>query len=123
VLAINQLRFTGQALWQRIRWYARPGDTVTLRVRKQNGTTLTATIRLEGYPKGWSVEDPPVPTTVPDAIFVLMAVIIIPLFCLGLGIWVVFARPFDPNAWFILILLTYPQAFNPGAFRWWIPDW
>lgn len=35
VLAINQLRFTGQALWQRIRWYARPSDTITVLVRKQ----------------------------------------------------------------------------------------
>lgn len=123
VLAINQLPFTGQALWQRIRWYARPGDTVTLLIRKQNGTTLTATILLEGYPKGWSVEDPPEPTTVLDAIFVLIVVIIVPLFCFVLGVWVAFARPFDPNAWFILLLLTYPQAFNPGAFRWWIPAW
>jgi hypothetical protein len=32
-------------------------------------------------------------------------------------------RPFDPNAWFVLLLLTYPQAFNPGAIRWWIPAW
>lgn len=123
VLAINRLPFTGQALWQRIRWYARPGDTVTLLIRKQNGTTLTATILLEGYPKGWSVEDPPEPTTVLDAIFVLIVVIIVPLFCFVLGVWVAFARPFDPNAWFILLLLTYPQAFNPGAFRWWIPAW
>ncbi len=29
VLAINRLPFTGMALWQRIRWYARPGETVT----------------------------------------------------------------------------------------------
>jgi phosphoserine phosphatase RsbU/P len=123
VLAINQSPFTGQALWQRIRWYSRPGETVTLVVRKQNGMTLTSTIPLEGYPKGWSVDDPPVPTTVPDAIFVLTVVIVIPLFSLVLGVWVAFARPFDPNAWFILILLTYPQAFNPGAFRWWIPAW
>ncbi len=123
VLAINQLPFTGQALWQRIRWYARPGDTITLRVRKQNGTTLTATIPLEGYPKGWSVEDPPVPTTVLDHIFVLVVVLVIPLFCLALGVWVAFARPFDPNAWFILILLTYTQGLNPGAYRWWIPAW
>jgi sigma-B regulation protein RsbU (phosphoserine phosphatase) len=123
VLAINRLAFTGQALWQRIRWYARPGDAVTLLVRKQNGTTLTATIPLAGYPKGWSVEDPPVPTTVPGTIFTLVVILVIPLFCLGLGVWVALARPFDPNAWFILILLTYPQAFNPGAFRWWIPAW
>ncbi len=123
VLAINRLPFTGTALWQRIRWYARPGDTVTLLVRKQNGNTLTATIPLEGYPKGWSVEDPPVRTTLPDHTLVLIAVIVVPLFCLALGVWVVLARPFDPNAWFILILLTYPQSFNPGALRWWIPAW
>ena len=123
VLAINHLPFTGQALWQRIRWYARPGDTTTLLVRKQNGTTLTAIIPLEGYPKGWSVEDPPIPTTAPGAIFALVVTLVIPLFCLALGVWVAFARPFDPNAWFILILLTYPQEMNPGAFRWWIPAW
>jgi hypothetical protein len=57
VLAINQLPFTGEAFWQRIRWYARPGNTISLLVRKQNGTTLTAMIPLAGYPKGWSVED------------------------------------------------------------------
>jgi sigma-B regulation protein RsbU (phosphoserine phosphatase) len=123
VLAINTLPFSGQALWQRIRWYARPGDTITLLVRKENGTTLKATIPLQGYPKGWSVEDPPEPTTVPGAIFVLLMILVIPLFCLTLGVWVAFARPFDPNAWFILILLTLPQAFNPGPFRWWIPAW
>src|SRR3954465_2107764 len=72
VLSMNELPFTGQAVWQRIRWYARPGETLTLRVRKQNGTTLTAKIPFEGYPKGWSVEDPPIPTTVPGAIFVLL---------------------------------------------------
>lgn len=123
VLAINQSPFTGDALWQRIRWYARPGDTITLRVRKQNGTTLNATIPLQGYPKGWSVEDPPVPTTMPGAILTLLMILVVPLFCLALGVWVAFARPFDSNAWFVLILLTLPQAFNPGAFRWWVPAW
>jgi phosphoserine phosphatase RsbU/P len=123
VLAINRLPLSGKALWQRIRWYARPGDTIAILVRKQNGTTFNAMISLEGYPRGWSVEDPPAPTTVPDHIFILIVVLVIPLFCLVLGAWVVFARPLDPNAWFVLILLTYPQAFNPGAFRWWIPAW
>ncbi len=123
VLAINRLPFTGMALWQRIRWYARSGDTITLLARKQNGTTLTGTIPLVGYPKGWSVEDPPVRTTLPDHIFVLIVVLVVPLFCVGLGVWIAFARPFDPNAWFLLVLLTFPQSFNPGAFRWWIPSW
>jgi sigma-B regulation protein RsbU (phosphoserine phosphatase) len=69
------------------------------------------------------VEDPTIRTTVPEKIFVLFVVIVIPLFCLVLGVWVAFARPFDPNAWFILVLLTYPHSFNPGPFRWWIPAW
>jgi phosphoserine phosphatase RsbU/P len=123
VLTVNQRPFSGQALWQRIRWYARPGDSTTLVVRKPNGTTRTATISLAGYPKGWSVEDPPVPTTLPGAIFMLVVTLVIPLLCLALGVWVAFERPFDPNAWFVLILLSYPQGFNPGAFRWWIPAW
>lgn len=123
VLAINGLPFTGRALWQRVRWYARPGDRVTLLVRKQNGHAVKATIPLQAYPKGWSVEDPAEPTTLPDHIFVLVVVLVVPLFCLAVGVWVTFARPFDPNAWFILVLLTYPQAFNPGALRWWIPAW
>ncbi len=59
----------------------------------------------------------------PDHIFILAVVLVIPLFCLALGVWVAFARPFDPNAWFLLVLLTLPQSFNPGAFRWWIPIW
>lgn len=123
VLAINGLAFAGQALWQRIRWYAKPGNSVTLLVRKPNGTTHTAKILLEGYPKGWSVEDPPTPTALPDHIFALLLVLVVPVFCLVLGVWVAFARPSDPNAWLILVLLTYPQSFNPGAFRWWIPAW
>ncbi|HEX4770041.1 MAG TPA: hypothetical protein VH351_04365 [Bryobacteraceae bacterium] len=37
ILVIDHLPFTGQALWQRIRWYARPGDAVTLLVRNRTG--------------------------------------------------------------------------------------
>jgi sigma-B regulation protein RsbU (phosphoserine phosphatase) len=124
VLAINQSLFTGQALWQRIRWYARPGDTITFTVRKQNGARQTATIPLEGYPEGYSVDDRPVRMTAPVEVLILfVAILLVPLFCLALGLWVAFARPFDANAWFVLVLLTYPQAFNPGAIRTWIPAW
>lgn len=123
VLAINQLPFTGQALWQRIRWYAHPGDTIAVTVRKKNGTTQIATISLEDYPRGYSVDDPPVRITVPVTILILFFAILVPLFCLTLGLWVAFARPFDPNAWFVLVLLTYPQVFDAGATRTWVPDW
>ena len=122
VLAINESPFTGQAVWQRIRWYAHPGDTITVNVRKQNGTRQLATIRLEGYPEGYAVDDPPIRIAVPQAILIIFFAIIIPFFCVALGVWVAFARPFDPNAWFVLVLLTYAQIFNAGATRTWVPD-
>ncbi|MBV8832976.1 MAG: SpoIIE family protein phosphatase [Acidobacteriaceae bacterium] len=123
VLTSNGVPCTGAAVWQRIRWYARPGDTISLRVRKQDGTKQTVTIPLEGYPAGYSVDDRPVRMAAPLEILIFLSIILVPLFCLALGLWVAFARPSDPNAWFVLILLTYPQAFNPGAVRNWIPDW
>jgi hypothetical protein len=58
-----------------------------------------------------------------EILILFFAILLVPLFCLALGLWVAFARPFDPNAWFVLVLLTYPQAFNPGAIRSWIPAW
>ena len=123
VLAINRLPCTGMAFWQRIRWYAHPGDSTTVTVRKQNGTTQIATIPLEGYPPGYSVDARLVRMASPLEFLIQFLAILVPLFCLALGLWVVFARPFDPNAWFVLVLLTYPQAFAPGAFLTWIPAW
>jgi hypothetical protein len=42
ILQINGAPFTGQAFWQRMRWYAHPGDTVVITVAKPNGTQQTA---------------------------------------------------------------------------------
>jgi phosphoserine phosphatase RsbU/P len=37
---------------------------------------------------------------------------------------VALARPRDPNAWFILVLLSYPQAFiSVSTFNWWPGPW
>ena len=42
----------------------------------------------------------------------------------GLGYWVALARPQDPNAWFILLLLSYPEAFiSVSTFNWWPGIW
>src|ERR1700693_4183077 len=49
--------------------------------------------------------------TVYESFFVIFLHMIIPLFCLGLGYWVVLARPRDLNAWLILILLSFPGSF------------
>src|SRR5579875_2634573 len=123
IVAIENQPFTGEALWQRIRWYARPGDRVSLTVRKQNGTETTTAFSLNGIPQGYSVGDPPNRMPATEALLILFFAIGVPSLCLALGVWVALARPADLNAWFVLILLTYPQIFNAGATRTWVPGW
>ncbi len=123
VLSINGTHFTGYALWQRIRWYAHPGETVRVVVRKPGGRQASAIIPLIAYPQGYTADQSPIKIKLSEVVFTIVVAFGIPVFCLALGSWVALARPRDPNAWFILVLLTYPQSFNPvGTFDW-IPDW
>lgn len=50
--SINGIAYNGQAFWQRIRWYAHPGDSVRVAVRKGDGRQLSVTVPLAGYPPG-----------------------------------------------------------------------
>jgi phosphoserine phosphatase RsbU/P len=123
VLSINGVPFDGYALWHRIRWYARPGETVRVVVRKPDGQRATAVVPLVAYPSDYTADRSPIKIKLSEAIFTLVIAFCVPFVCLVLGSWVALARSRDPNAWFILVLLTYPQAFNPvGTFDW-IPDW
>jgi sigma-B regulation protein RsbU (phosphoserine phosphatase) len=59
-----------------------------------------------------------------EAIFIVFMNIAVPLFCLGLGYWVALARPYDPNAWLILLLLSFPEAFiSVSTYNWWPRIW
>ncbi len=123
VESLNGVAFNGQALWQHIRWRAHPGDSLRLAVRKNGGERLIATIPLAGFPKGESAFDPPRHIRTGEAVFLLIIEIVVPLFCLLLGCWVALAGPADPNAWFILFLLTYPEVFILIGTYNWIPEW
>ncbi len=119
VETIDGLPFNGQALWQHIRWYAHPGDLLRVDVRKRNGQRLTAAITFAGSPKDSSAFDPPLQRRTREAVFLIVVSILVPLFCLVLGCWVALARPRDPNAWFILFLLTYPEVYiSIGTYNW-----
>jgi sigma-B regulation protein RsbU (phosphoserine phosphatase) len=102
VESINGVPFTGRAQMQAARWYAHPGDTLRLGIRKPDGTRTTVAIPLTGYALHLHPG---------ETIFVMFLHIVMPLLCLLGGCWVALARPRDPNAWFILVLLSYPQAF------------
>ncbi|MGH9655011.1 MAG: SpoIIE family protein phosphatase, partial [Bryobacteraceae bacterium] len=48
----------------------------------------------------------------------------IPLFCLLLGYWVALARPFDLNAWLVLLILSYPESLmSSSVYQWWPGIW
>ena len=108
--SINGIRFTGYAQWQRVCWQAHAGDSVQIGMRRPNGSHYTASVPFERYPKEVSIG---------EQIFFVLLQIVIPLICLGLGYWVALARPMDPNAWFILILLSYPETYlQATTFAW-----
>lgn len=124
VLFLNGEPYRGRALWQRQRWYAHIGDIWHLAVRHPNGIYSNVAIPLEGYPKSATANPFLNGAPVEEVIFVVFMQIVVPLFCLGLGYWVALARPEDPNAWFILILLSYPEAFiSVSTFNWWPGIW
>jgi phosphoserine phosphatase RsbU/P len=100
--SLNGEPYWGQALLQKVRWRARVGDTMRVGVRHANGGRAVVLLPLGG--------DSTRPT-VYDSSAILLVHVIVPLFCLGLGYWVVVARPLDLNAWLILILLSFPGSF------------
>jgi phosphoserine phosphatase RsbU/P len=100
--SLNGEPYRGQALLQRVRWYARAGDTMRLGVRHADGGRAVVLLALTG--------DSSRPT-VYESMLVMLVHMIVPLLCLGLGYWVVAARPLDLNAWLILVLLSFPGSF------------
>lgn len=115
VETLNGEPYTGRAVWQAVRWYAHPDDTLRVGIRKPDGSRGTVGIPLRGY------SDKINPG---DVIYIVVMEIIIPLLCLLVGYWVVLARPLDLNAWFILVILSYPEAFIAvSTFNCWPGFW
>lgn len=115
VESIDGIPYTGRAVWQKARWYARPGEKQEVGVRRADGTQAIVSVPLEGFTDDIHFG---------KAAFVVFLQIVIPLFCLALGYWVVLARPKDIHAWLILILLSFPEAFiSVSTYNWWPGVW
>jgi len=115
VESLNGIPFTGRAVAQGARWYAHPGDTLRLGIRRPDGSRATVAIPLRGY-----TDD----VHLGEAVFIVVLQIVLPLLCLITGYGVALARPTDPNAWFILVLLSYPEAcISVSTFNWWPGPW
>ncbi|HWW23258.1 MAG TPA: SpoIIE family protein phosphatase [Edaphobacter sp.] len=102
VLSINGVPFTGLTVLYDLTRQSSVGDTMTVQYRRGSSDAIkTALIKMApSHPS-----DRPIWQSVLQVIFT-----VIPIFCVFTGLWVVFARPRNPNAWLILGILCY---FDP----------
>ncbi len=114
LLSIGGHLYEGRAQVQAARWYASRSEPMRVEVRKKDGRSVRIDLPLEGY----TVVHAP-----GEVVFLGVINILMPALCLLIGYWVVLARLSDPNAWLILAILTYPQAFiSFSTYNWW-PWW
>lgn len=101
VLAVNQHAYTGGIVLLKEVRNSQPGQPLTITYRRGESSPATASIILRAE------RDAP-----PSAVAWVLhfAFLLIALFCLLVGIYVVFARPRSLNAWLILGILAY---FDP----------
>ena len=102
---LNGGGYTGLAQWIEINADGRPGDTLDVEFTRHNGDRKSATITLAHAPYAYGATSPVMSYWQEFLIGGLL-----PLVCLCIGYWVVMARPLDPNAWLLLVLLTFPSV-------------
>jgi sigma-B regulation protein RsbU (phosphoserine phosphatase) len=106
--SLNGAPFTGIAQAVELFGSSKPGDVLTIGFRRPDGVKATAPITLtpgteEGEPQNkaqvWQQ-------------FILYD--LMPLICMLIGYWVVFVKPYEPNAWLLLVLLIFPSVVFEG---------
>jgi len=99
---LNGGGYTGIAQWTEIIANGRPGDPLDIEFTR-SGARKTGTIALarSTYFAG---------STAMTYWREFLIAGLLPLLCLLMGFWVVMARPLDPNAWLLLVLLTFPSV-------------
>jgi sigma-B regulation protein RsbU (phosphoserine phosphatase) len=103
--SLNGAPYIGQAQWAAISNPGKPGELLFVGFQRPDGSKGSALITLvagepqPGSPKGlgqiWQQ-------------FLLFG--LLPLVCMLIGYWVVFAKPTAPNAWLLLMLLIFPEV-------------
>ena len=111
LVAVNGQPFTGLAVFGEAMRHAKPGDTLNVSVRSpEDSSPHTAAILLQ--PRTAS-------TNGLANISVLSVKLVMPLFCLLLGVWVVVARPRDISAWLLFLTLQFFSTyFSVGIESW-----
>jgi sigma-B regulation protein RsbU (phosphoserine phosphatase) len=110
--SLNGVHYTGVAQWNNIAQPALPGVEITFGFRRPDGSHATATAHFlpaKPSPDQWSRKS----KSQVAQLFILYD--LIPLLCMLTGYWVVFAKPAEPNAWLLLVLLVFPAVVFEGT--------
>lgn len=119
LVAVDNVPYTGTHVLDDGLKRPHPNGTLALTTRTSNGGGLSATSKLQ-----IPLLQPHAPTR-PVVITMILLYVIMPFFCVILGFWVAMARPRDPLAWLLLVLLlgfTQLLGHSSGAWGPWIRD-
>jgi sigma-B regulation protein RsbU (phosphoserine phosphatase) len=95
---------------------SKPGEYLEVRVRTSDGRMREARIEL------MALKSPDF--TLSGFIAYMTPVLGVPLLGLMVGFWVVAARPRDPSAWLVLLLLSFPESsFGDLDWSFWTGSW
>jgi sigma-B regulation protein RsbU (phosphoserine phosphatase) len=90
---------------------SRPGDPMTLLIERKDGSRSTIQFPLSPQVTGGKLP-------LSFRLFILILQAVFPGFCLLVGLWVVAARPRNPNAWYVLGIFGFIQCFFANANYW-----
>ncbi len=113
LLSLDGAAYTGQAQWLELIRHSMPGEFLQVGIRSPDGTRMAVSIALN---------DKTTLNRTIEWVAYLLVVCLPVLLCLSIGFWVGIARPRDPIAWLILLVLSLPEAlfFQPN---WWPMPW
>ncbi len=118
VESLNGAPYTGRAQWEEITNPAAPGEALIVGFRRPDGSEGNATITLAAIE-----HQPGAPTGLGPTWRSFLLFGVMPLLCMLIGYWVVFAKPDEPNAWLLLVLLIYPEVIFAIGIGWSTGAW
>jgi phosphoserine phosphatase RsbU/P len=90
---------------------SRPGDPMTLLIERKDRSRSTIQFLLAPQVTGGKLP-------LSFRLFLLTLSAVFPGFCLLVGLWVVAAKPRNPNAWYVLGIFGFIQCFFANAQYW-----
>ncbi len=103
VLELEGAPFTGRSVMRHAVMSRNPGDRLRVKIQHENGDVAEIAVTLAPRAKPsllqWATQ--------------IVVQLLMPLFCVLLGFWVVLSRPHDRRAWFLLFMMLGFETLTP----------